>query len=564
MAQAQQSVAELLRQGQALHQQGQWHAAAASYRAVLERQPRSFEALHLLGLLQLQSGHADEAVTLLERAAKLKPADAPTQTLLGVALQSTGNAEDSLEHFERAAKLEPRNPEYHYNHGKALRQSGQLDAACNAYETAISLKPDHADALNNLSEVLTSIERPGDALLAADRALALKPGHAEALSNRGAALLALHRHDEAMAALNQALALSPSLKRALVNRGTLHMYGNRFEQARADYHAVLAMAPDEALARWNLSTCDLTVGRFREGWTNFDARWPAVLHGLHPQFDQPLWNGERDCGTVLLWGEQGLGDQIMFLSMLEDAAAAATLRVAPAPRLLPLLARSFPGLELCTPESANADRRFDRYLCMGDLGRLFRPDAESFLNRRNAYLKADPDLRAKLRAQIAGPGERICGLSWFSSNKGFSKAKSVALADLSAALSCLPMRWLDLQYGDTAGERQDVRTAGGFNVEREPTIDTFNDVDGLAALIDACDVIVTISNTTAHLAGALGKPVLLMLPHAVGRFWCWQAERSDTLWYPNVRVFRQPVEGDWASVLSEVRAALMDFAKLKS
>lgn len=550
------SIAQLLRQGQFHHEQGRPEPAEACYREILERQPRSFEALHLLGLLKLQLGDAVEAIPWLERAERFKPADAATQTLLGIALQVTGRMDDALPHFKQAAILEPHSAEFHYNYGKALRQAGKLDDARTAYQKAVALRPDHADALNNLSEVLTSINLPGDALIAADRALALQPGHAEALSNRGTALLALRRHEEAMVSLDQALSLVPQLKRALISRGTLHMYRNRFEQARADYLAALAIAPDEPLARWNLSTCDLTVGRFVEGWAHFDARWLTMLQGLHPDFKQPRWDGEAGTGIVLVWGEQGLGDQIMFLSILEEAARHAPLRVAPAPRLLPLLTRSFPLLDFCTPESANADRHFDRYVLMGDLARLFRPDTQSFLRARKPYLHADPVRRELLRSRIARPGELTCGLSWFSNNKSFSFDKSMTLSELSSAMSGLHMRWIDLQYGDTEAERSAVRDAGGIEVMREPTVDTFNDIDGLAALVDACDVIVTISNTTAHLAGALGKRVFLMLPHAVGRFWCWQADRDDSLWYPNVRIFRQTREGDWATVLAAVRDAL--------
>jgi len=117
-------------------------------------------------------------------------------------------------------------------------------------------------------------------------------------------------------------------------------------------------------------------------------------------------------------------------------------------------------------------------------------------------------------------------------------------------------QFIDLQYGDTTDERAHLASTTGIEVRRIEAIDNLRDLDGLAALIEACDVIVTISNTTAHLAGALGKTVFLMLPRSVGRFWCWQAERSDALWYPNVRIFRQAVDGDWSDVLNEVRNAL--------
>jgi len=552
-----QSIAQLLQQGQAYHQQGQPGRAAAYYREVIDRQPRNFDALHLLGMLTLQSGDAAAAAVLLKRAAKISPTDARTRILLGVALQSSGEAEASLEHFAQAVKLEPRNAEYQYNLGKALRGLKRLDEACAAYASALRIRPDYLEALNNLSETLTSLERPAEALKFADDALRIKPDYAEALSNRGAALLGLHQTGAALEAIDQALHIVPSLKKALGNRGTVMMSFNRFAEARECYERALAVAPDEPLFRWNLAACQLMTGEFAAGWRNYDARWSMTLKGMHPGFSQPQWDGTATTQRVLVWGEQGLGDQIRFASMFSEAAQRTrNIRFAVAPRLITLFQRSFDGLQFCAPEQAAADQAFDYYTCMGDLCGIFRPRVEDFLNHRAAYLKADPARTRGLRQQIAPRGKAVCGLSWISNNKDVGREKSMALVDMSREFSSLAMTYVDLQYGDTSAERSAVRTKNGIDVQNLPSVDTFNDIEGLASLVDACDVIVTISNTTAHLAGALGKRVFLMLPYSIGRFWCWQAERSDALWYPNVRIFRQPKDGDWASLLAEVREAL--------
>lgn len=565
LAPAKSSVAQLLHQGQLHHQQGRRDLAEACYREILDRQPRSIEALHLLGLLALQNGDAAKAVPLLQRAIKINPTDAATQSLLGVALQSSGQSEASITHFERAVRLQPKNAEFHYNLGKALRANDRAAEARNCYQEALRLKQDYPEALNNLSETLISLGQPESALQAAEAALRLQPNYAEAWSNRGAALIALRKLEAALESLNHALDLRPEMHKPLVHRAAVLMDLNRFAEARADFEQALSRDPDDLLLQWNLTTLHLLTGNFAEGWPGYEARWAKGLKGLHPEFRQPAWNGQPTDQRILVWGEQGLGDQILFSSMFaETALRAPAARFAVAPRLLNLYQRSFPALNICTPEEAADDQDFESYVCMGDLCRIFRPDINSFVENRRAYLRADPGRTAELRRTIAKNGGAICGLSWISKNSDVGKEKSILLAEVSQALSGLDFSYVDLQYGDTEAERKTIRAANGIDVLREPTVDTFNDIDGLAALINACDVVVTISNTTAHLAGALGKPVLLMLPHAVGRFWCWQAERSDTLWYPNVRVFRQPVEGDWASVLSEVRAALMDFAKLKS
>jgi len=551
------SIAQLLQQGQAHHQQGQWDLAAARYREIIDRQPRSFEALHLLGLLTLQTGDATNALSWLHRAAKVNPADAATQSLIGVALQSSGQTETSLAFFQRAARLQPKNAEFHYNLGKALRGLERIDEARACYEAALRLKPDYMEALNNLSETLMSLDLPADALKAADDALLLKPGYAEAWSNRGAALIGLLQPHAALDALNHALGIRPGLQKALANRGSVLLSLNRFAEARADFENALAIAQDEPLMQWNLAMCQLLTGDFAAGWSRYGARWSMALKGLHPDFRQPQWDGKPTEQRVLVWGEQGLGDQILFTSMFaETAQHTRHVRFAVAPRLLTLYRRSFDGLQFCAPEEAAADQAFDAYICMGDLGRIFRPRTADFLAHRRAYLRADASRTREIRQQIAQPGKPVCGLSWSSNNREVGREKSISLAELSRAFSGLDVSYVDLQYGDTDAERAEVLKQGGIAVDRVPSVDTFNDIDGLASLVDACDVIVTISNTTAHLAGALGKPVFLMLPHAIGRFWCWQADRSDALWYPDVRIFRQPKEGDWASVIRDVRDAL--------
>lgn len=553
------AIARLLQQGQLHQRQGQHDLAESCYSEVLRRQPRSFEALHLLGLLYLQTGQAARAKEMLERAARLSPADAPTQSLLGVACQSCGQADASLRHFERAAQLEPRNAEHLYNLGKAHRSLGQLDAARGAYEKALALNPAHAAAESNLSEVLSRLDLGSEALVHADRALALRPGFPEALSNRGAALNALHRYNEALDALNAALELKPGLQGAHSQRGNALLGLNRFTEACPDYLASLAQRPDDPYLQWNFCLCLMMTGNFREAWPYYSARWQAVLKELHPGFKKPAWHGERISGTLLVWGEQGLGDQLMYSSMLQEARGlCGRLRAALAPRLIPLLERSFPDIRFCTPGEAYDDLDFDAYVCVGDLVTLLRSETGDFLAQRKAYLQADRARSAALRQSLSRSPRLLCGLSWISKNDSIGNDKSLALAEISRGLSGLPADFIDLQYGDTAAERENVRLAGGIDVCHVPDIDTFNDIDGLAALIEACDVVVTISNTTAHLAGALGKRVFLMLPHGKGRLWCWQNDRSDALWYPKVRIFRQPAEGDWASVIRNVRDALAE------
>lgn len=626
------SIAQLLQQAQAQHQQGQRDLAAALYREIVARQPRSFEALHLLGLLTLQTGDAASALPWLQRAAKLKPADAATQSLIGVALQSSGKQEESLGFFERAVRLQPKNAEFHYNFGKALRGVERIDEASACYQAALRLNPDYAEALNNLSELLILLERPEEALANTEKALRLKPEYAEALSNRGGALLALdrpqeavdcldralranpampkalnnrsqvlaklHQFDDALASANQtlglypaspdahftrgsvlsemrrlheaiadfdkAIAIKPDYLPALVSRGAALFHTDQYETARYDFITAIRLSktPDMATSRAHLSlgTMLLLNGEFEQGWREFAWRWgTSDFKEALPGFQQPRWDGTPTPGHVLVWREQGIGDQILYASMLAEARSrAGRLTVAVDQRLHPLLRRSFPTCHFTTVEAAlQQSDAFDFQLSMGDLGTFLRGSVDDCMVNRKAFLTADSirsdALHRELRRTHSG---RICGLSWSSKHNTVGDRKSIALADLVPVLSVADCQFVDLQYGDTREERARLSSTRGLQVTRVESVDNFDDIDGLAALIDACDVIVTISNTTAHLAGALGKQVFLLLPRSVGRFWWWQAGRSDALWYPHVRIFRQSTDGDWTGVIREVRDAL--------
>jgi ADP-heptose:LPS heptosyltransferase len=168
-----------------------------------------------------------------------------------------------------------------------------------------------------------------------------------------------------------------------------------------------------------------------------------------------------------------------------------------------------------------------------------------------------------LRTEIAPKRQRIVGLSWYSRNAEFGVQKTLSLDLLAPLLATPGLRFVDLQYGDTDTARTAIRRNTGVDITRVASVDNWEDVDGFAALVNACDLIVTISNSTAHIAGALGKDALLMLPHSQGRFWFWQNDRDDTLFYPGVRVFRQHASGDWSQVIKNVCAAAAS-QKLKS
>jgi hypothetical protein len=298
-------------------------------------------------------------------------------------------------------------------------------------------------------------------------------------------------------------------------------------------------------AKFNKSQLSLALGRFAEGWELYEYRWTALPGNQPRPYRQPVWDGNR-AATLLAWAEQGLGDQILQSGMVPDLAErAARVVMEVEPRLVALFARSFPQAGVVALGEQLYAQPIDAHVPLGSLGRHFRGSWDAFPRRERGYLIADAARTRALRERLAQGGRKVIGLSWVSHNPRSGKSKSARLADFEDILRLPNCRFVDLQYGDTRAEREAVERELGIRVERLDDIDNTNDIDGLAALISACDAVVSVSNTTAHLAGALGTPTWTLVPHGHSRIWYWFKEGERSPWYPRVHVRRQANAQPW-------------------
>jgi hypothetical protein len=267
----------------------------------------------------------------------------------------------------------------------------------------------------------------------------------------------------------------------------------------------------------------------------------------------------------LIWAEQGVGDEILHTGMLADIVARGVQVMWECDRrLVPLIQRSYPSVEVVArtvpydPRTMGAD--IGAHVPTGTIGNFVRRGAAEFPTRTR-YLESDPARRAAFRARInLAPGEKLVGMSWLSKNRHFGASKSTTLADWGDILRTPGLRFVDLQYGDTAVERARHAAAGGQLIHLDD-LDLKDDLDGLAALIDACDLVVTVSNTTAHIAAALGKPVWIMIASGIGKFWYWGFDGPSTLWYPSASLIRQEAGEDWGRVLGIIKQRIGAFAQ---
>ncbi len=443
-------------------------------------------------------------------------------------------------------------------------------AALDAANRALKLAPNHPNAHSYRGSALLQLGQLEDALAAYNRVIAIAPHAAVAHYNRGNALRRLGRWAESLVSLEQALKLQPNYTDALTVSGLAWQALGDKARALQFFDEALGINPQAADAHYNRALLLLATGHLGEGWQDYAwrLRWDmAIRRGQSRAVGQiaPEWDGGLINGPLLVVPEQGLGDQIFYAGMLGDLQRQLPgSTVCLEPRMIPLLDRSFKQLLFISPELIDeaaciAERRYAAQIHIGSLGQFFRKDAQDMANVQQAYLKADPEKTSAFRKRLSNKDKIICGLSWHSKNDEFGRDKSLSLESLVPLLKSSSAEFIDLQYGDTSAERADLQSTHHLWVNKLEDVDSFHDIDTLAALISACDIIITVSNTTAHLAAALGKPVIVMLPESPSLFWYWHIDRTDSPWYPSAVLLRQTQAGDWAEVIATASAALTEF-----
>ncbi|NQU56254.1 MAG: tetratricopeptide repeat protein [Rhodospirillales bacterium] len=447
---------------------------------------------------------------------------------LGVVLQAQEKLEGAEKSFARAIALNDSVPEIHYALGTVLSDLGRAADAAASHQRALDLNPVYVEALNGLAIALEKQGNAEGAVLTFERALDLNPGFAEAQNNLGNLYHRQGQPGDAIAAFRRAIAINP----------------------------------DYAEAHRNLSQALLLGGNLAEGWAEYQWRWRCRDFPSEKRaFPYALWAGEDlDRKTLLVWGEQGVGDEVHFAGQIPDLLdAGANVVVECEQRLVPLFQRSFPDATCVarkTPPDPATQQGIDFHIPSGDLGRWLRPDMDAFPDRA-AYLVAEQDRVRKLKGQYrAGTKDLLIGVAWTSKNPEIGADKSMALSDWKPLASVPGVRFIDLQYGDTAAERTAFEKQTDIAIHRDDGIDQLADLDAFAAQISAMDLVISVSNTTVHFSGALGVPTWVLLNRVP--LSCWMQDREDCPWHPSVRLFRQSEAGQWGDVIGRVKDALQE------
>jgi Tfp pilus assembly protein PilF len=445
---------------------------------------------------------------------------------------------------------------------RLARQQGRLDEAEQACRRAVELDPRSAEARWKLGAVQRERGHPEAAETTLRAALAIAPNNLEALLNLGTTLCALDRPAEALEFVARAAEIAPGAAIVHANAGFTLAQCGREQQAVAAYARAVELRPDYAEARWNMAQLLLGLGRYAEGWPLFEARWQLAKYARQrPAVASPQWAGEELRGKRLfVHSEQGFGDTMQFLRYVELAAergAEVVLHVRPELRNIAATVHGIARLGVLGEPVPECD-----YACpVMSLARVFGTSLET-IPRNIPYLAASDAAVAAWQRRLDRDAALNVGLVWASGissslGKGFVEsavARSLPLAALAGLGSVRGARFYSLQKGPPAAEAL-APPAGlrlrDWSAELRDFVDT-------AALVRALDLVVTVDTSIAHLAGALAKPVWVLVN--VPSSWRWLRDREDSPWYPTMRLFRQAAPGDWGAPVSAVGAALAELA----
>ena len=611
-------------QALALHRGGRLDEAERVYNTILTADPRHSDALHLCGFLKHQQGRSIDGLRLVAAALKARPGSVDVLTSYGVILDALKRHEEALESFDRALAQHADDAIIHYNRGNALKGLGRYEDALASYDRALALAPDlgpahhnrgstyavlnrndealasfdkalsltlgragikiadgislaaselsgeprerldkalaadpnSAEMLNNRGQVLNRLRRYDEAIASFDRSLALRHDQSDALCHRGEALAAIDRFDDALADFAQALRIDPNCSDAHLKRGNALYALNRTDEALRSFTAALAIMPESAEANFNEALSRLCLGDFRRGWQKYEYRWErAEFAKERPTYPRPMWRGEKNLQnkTILLVAEQGLGDTIQFARYTPMVAAlGAKVLLGVRPSLTALMA-TVPGVSQVYG-GGEVLPEFDLYCPLLSLPLAFETELAT-IPSRVPYIRPPEDRIAKWRERLPQNGRLRIGICWAGiAGHQNNRRRSIPIERFATILSVPGIDFVNLQK-EVGGAEAAILSEHGVNQLGQE----FTDFADTAAVVAMLDLVISVDTSVAHLAGAMAKAVGVLIPFSPD--FRWMLDRTDSPWYPTMRLFRQSAPGDWHGPLARMHQELTSLAR---
>ena len=553
--------------------QKMFHLALSSFEVAIKLQRQYPQAWHNKGNVYFELGDYAKSIESYKVAIQLNPKDSQNYNHLGNAQQALCLYEEALKSYKISVELNPLNAEVFNNQGALYQNICDYKNALISFDRAIELQANNPHAHFNRGRVLKELSRVNESIDSFCQAIELKPDFFEAYNNLANVLKDEQQWEQAFTLYSKVIELKPDFAQAYYNRGTILQEFNELEQATLNYEMALRLVPEYIDAHLNLGLVRLMSQDFSNGWLHYEWRFKSTQFKTdHLYSDRPQWNPVSHPSSqkrLLIWSEQGVGDELMFCSLLSEFVSQlnnTSVLVQIDSRLLPLMRRSLTGIEFCSKTDSISEDDFDEQMPMGRLASFMRVSLDSFLKQTASYLLVDETktlmFKQLLVSQISRGAEaqhpqsniRWIGISWRSKAIKTGEQRSLDLQDLVLALNAPDVKFISLQYGDVSQEIAECKFKTGIQIEQVASVDNFHDLDGLASLIQVCDEVVCVDNATVHLSAVIGKKTQVLLPFHPD--WRWGLSSGKSIWYPGLELLRQAVPGDWSSVLQALRNKL--------
>jgi len=511
-----------------------------------------------LGIILIELGKLQEAKLSQLKAIEIKPDFANAYYNLGNILIELGQFKEAEIYTHKVIDIDPNFAEAYCNLGIILKELDKLKEAEIATRKAIKLKPNFAEAHSNLGKLLIDLDKSKEAEIATRKAIKLKPDFAEAHSNLGNILISQGQLKEAENSIREAIKLKPNYAKAHSNLGLILKEFGELKEAELSTREAIRLNPDFSEAHSNLALILLKIKKFPEAWKEYEWRTEkskqieSIMNQSH--LKQPEWK-TNDKGRVFLWGEQGLGDQILFSSLIpEFLKEVDQLIIDVDERLIPIFRRSFDGNIVYNNQNNVKEKEYDFHISIASLPQFFRNELKNFPTSLKPFLRADQNKTNFIKNKLKNSKhDKIVGISWKSASK-ISKNKSLSLEEFILGIYSQNISFLNLQYGETKDEIDYIKEKHGINILEINDVDIFNNIDDFSSLINACDDIVSIDNVTAILAGAIGANCHLLLQ--TNSHWYWGVNDNKSYWLPSLILYRQKTFKSWNEPLKAIKETL--------
>ena len=476
--------------------------------------------------------------------------------IVAVVEAELGMLDDALKKFKKIIKLNPSFYQAYNNIGNILLKKDKIDDAIASYKKVLTLNLYDLDANFNLGLSYSKKNKIDISIAYYKKVINLNAKYYKAYVNLGNELENKENYLEAIEVYQKAIPISPNIIEIYFNIGIVNKKLGLFDTALDNYDEAIALNPNYSEAIFNKSLILLAKCNYNHGWLLYEARWKTKE--FPPKYlDTKEWIPNIK-NKVLLWAEQGIGDEIMFASLINEFQFLCEhLCVSIDKRLINLFNRSFSKkIKFYDKQEEISNEEYDVQISMGNLCKYLRKNKISFQKGNLQYLHSDKEKNYLVSKYLnRNHKKKLCGISWYTSNTNSGKDRNIQLHELIKIIPKDKYDIVNLQYGDFKKEINKINVKDNLLIETVEEIDIYNDIDGFASLIEQCDLVISIGNSTAHLSAALGKDTRVLLPRIPS--WRWHLDTNKCDWYSSVKVYRQEIDHNWNKPLNELKNNLI-------